>query len=1274
MALPLEKFIQQLEESGIVAGETLKDFLPPRASPQSAEELALELVRKKKLTRFQAEVVSKGKGKTLVLGNYVLMEKIGAGGMGQVYKARHLRMDRLVAVKVLPAAMTRDNAAIARFEREVKAAAKISHPNIVAAHDADCANGVHFLVMELVDGSDLSALVDKDGCLAVEAAVNYILQAAKGLEAAHAEGLVHRDIKPANLLLDKKGTVKILDMGLARLSSDNDAAAQAGLTSTGIVMGTVDYMSPEQAMDTKTADARTDIYALGCSLFYLLTGTTTYQGNTLMMKLLAHREQPIPSLRSSRAEVPEPLDAVFKKMVAKKVEDRYQTMTEVIAALEGCRCGQANTVAIQSSETGQPILVQDKSGSSPVMTLPSQTRETMVNSNISSTSKSVESSPVASFANFLDNLPSTPTKPIRTKTQPKKPVTKGANSLLKDQKKLLLIGAAVLGALFLLAGVVINMKTRSGDGTLVVTVTEPDADVEVLNEKNTVEMTRKGEDGPIKITVVPGKHRLRIQKDGFEIFTDSFEIKSGKTKSIRAELIPQVNAAVAGPVDSSNPLDDLKFVDIFNGRDLTGWIREGDQSNWKVDASKHVLTATGKGGGWLLSNNEYAEFVLRLEYQTEEGSNSGVAILASPADKEHLEVQIGQIAGWATGGVWSDLANTVDAGFIPVKQQAKEKSGDAWNSLEMNLHSRKLKIAVNGTEVLKLDVSELASRPNAYPAWKRTKGRIGLQSQKNAVRFRNIRIAEIAPQNSSSEKWNSPAFQQWVKDVQAMPAEKQLKAVSTKLMELNPGFDGKLANSYAQGPPSIVDGVVTQLKVYTDRLSDLSPLRALTGLQVLVCRGSSNIGTRANGGLFDLSPLKGMHLVRLECSQNLSLSDISPLAGMPLREIVCPGTNVSNLTPLIGMTLRVADFGQTPLFDLSPLKGMPLKDLNVLGTKVTNVEPLRGMDLDNLIFTPATILSGLDAIRRMKSLKSIGIGWDDKNKFTPDQFWKKYDAGEFKKPSKLAFQIPGFESWIKHVQAMPAEKQVEAVSKKLKELNPGFDGKLTDAGGVGTPVIEKDVVKSIGFLSNEVKDISPVRALTGLTDLSCSGSGIGKGKVSDLSPINDLKLASLRCDFTQVSNLSPLHEMPLTILSCVGSNVSHLMPLKGMPLKELYLDDAKKVYDLSPLDGMKITRISFGHSQVSDLTPLKNMKLEYLSFGETKVSDISVLRGMPLQGLLCHGTKVSDFSILKELPLKTLLFDFKPERDTEILRSIKTLETINNKSSAEFWKQVEKKK
>jgi len=358
MAVTLKQFMSQLGESGIFSAADAVAFQETQAAAsETAEDLAKLLVKHKKLTKFQAQMIYQGKGNRLLLGDYVILGEIGAGGMGQVYLAEHRRMERQVALKTLPTATIEDEQAIQRFHREVKAAAKLSHPNIVTTHDAGEAKGIHYIAMEHVQGVDLAELVKKQGALTVEVAANYILQAAKGLEFAHKKGVVHRDIKPANMLLDNEGTIKILDMGLARIDNEENPATQ--LTQDGSVMGTVDYMAPEQAQDTHTADARSDIYSLGCTLHFLLTGNSVYSGNTLVIRIMAHRDKPIPSLTAKHDHIPAGLDALFQKMVAKESTDRYQSMAEVISALESCGVlQQASSPSTVSSEPSDVALAE----------------------------------------------------------------------------------------------------------------------------------------------------------------------------------------------------------------------------------------------------------------------------------------------------------------------------------------------------------------------------------------------------------------------------------------------------------------------------------------------------------------------------------------------------------------------------------------------------------------------------------------------------------------------------------------------------------------------------------------------------------------------------------------------------------------------------------------------------------------------------------------------------------------------------------------------------
>ncbi|MFO0888271.1 MAG: protein kinase [Isosphaeraceae bacterium] len=269
------------------------------------------------------------------LDRYELLEELGAGGMGVVYKARHRALDRVVALKMMPGMVLRSEPSWQRFRQEVRALARLSHPNIIAAHDAEYDEGRPFLVMEFVPGEDLYRAVARRGPLPLAEAVDAIFQAARGLEHAHEKSVVHRDVKPSNLLQAADGTIKVLDLGLARLRSDaiGEATESRHPTRAGDVMGTAAYMAPEQTFDAGTVDLRADIYSLACTLHYLLTGRPPFQAADTVAQMVAHREAPIPSLRDARREVPPALDGLFRRMMDKQPDGRPSSMTEVIERL-----------------------------------------------------------------------------------------------------------------------------------------------------------------------------------------------------------------------------------------------------------------------------------------------------------------------------------------------------------------------------------------------------------------------------------------------------------------------------------------------------------------------------------------------------------------------------------------------------------------------------------------------------------------------------------------------------------------------------------------------------------------------------------------------------------------------------------------------------------------------------------------------------------------------------------------------------------------------------
>jgi serine/threonine protein kinase len=568
---------------------------------------------------------------------YRILRELGRGGMGVVYRAVQILMERHVAIKVINPSVLAYADALPRFQSEVKAAARLDHPNIVRAYDAEQVGGMHLLVMEYVEGTNLANLVQRKGPLPVALACHFIRQAALGLHHAYEQGMVHRDIKPQNLMVTPKGVVKILDFGLARLRGGGRGG---GITEAGSFMGTPEYVAPEQAADARAADTRSDIYSLGCTLFFLLTGRPPFVEETPVKLVLAHIEKPPPSVTALRPEVPPALAAVLVRMLAKDPAARYP----------------------QPAEVAQALVAFIKAGTKPAAPA-ADAKET----NLPPGPARQEETPEP-FAALADA-----TAPAERPKKPRAPAWYRRPSVLAGAGSAVL--AAGLGISLVVGGVFSKPKARdTGPGT---TVGEPDT----------------------------SRKRPALTADGFE--------------------------------------------SLINEKGLYGWfVERGDNRPWSVEQEAivaHGEWANGenwKTANYLLSDREFADFILRLEFNLEADASSALALRAIPGENNHPHISLADsnetgMTHWLRDDTW-----------VSPDRPAETKWAGEWNQLEVEVRGHTLRLTINGRPVVYtiLDAPGARCPDGSIPGLNRARGRIGLQKYRGTARFRNIQIKELRPE------------------------------------------------------------------------------------------------------------------------------------------------------------------------------------------------------------------------------------------------------------------------------------------------------------------------------------------------------------------------------------------------------------------------------------------------------------------------------------------------------------------------------------------------
>ncbi|MBW3597297.1 MAG: serine/threonine protein kinase [Planctomycetes bacterium] len=1235
--------IETLSDAGDTVAVSLRGTVRENVFAEEPEwRQALAFIQE--IGRSEASVGASGRPPLATVRDYRLLEEIGHGGMGTVYKAEHVRLKRIVALKLLPENRLKEAHAVARFAREMEAVGRLEHPHIVRAMDAGEHDGLHYLVMEFVPGLDLSRLVHRHGPLSAADACEIARQAAVGLQHAHEHGLIHRDVKPSNLMLTPAGEVKILDLGLALFGERPDAETE--LTNSGQLMGTVDYMAPEQADDSHLVDIRADIYSLGATLYKLLCGAAAFDGAKYptpirrIGALLTHNPQPIAERRD---DVPVELAAVAHRMLARDPNDRFSTPAEVAAALAPWTAGADLPGLVERASLGSPLSPTVAAGST----------EDMSRSLLDDTEAPAVPAPPPTAAPTA-SLPLWHGSPSRDST------TRSVVPLsVRPRRFVLTAAAAALALLGVLAAGAFAVRIATDKGELVIESTEPG-----------VEVTIRRHDGQSRdLELSQGRNETTIRSGEYEVIlkgadTDGLRVENNRFTLTRgAEAVVRIYSAVAG---SEHP-------DKANGtRRPTGdavanepssaprWQPTPEQQAFfdrvaklpaeeQVAAVRGMLMEVNPGFDGKVEHEIEAGHVVEIKFLTDQVTEiwpvRALAKLESlwgngtPERKGHLSDlrplagmplrrlelsdtrvrDLSPLAGMPLTSVvfvrtpiadLSPLAGMalthLDCGHTRVSDLSPLRGMplQELSLIRCRISDDDLALLQDRTELTKLNLHD--STGFSEEALRRCLPRLTrlreLQLNGTVVSDRTIASLTALPlvhlgvhhKEVSDESIGPLSTMRTLKELYlwgTAVTSQGVEALRRALPDCRIDWPPAPAGTWQPTPEqqAFFDGVAKlpaeeQVEAVRAKLMEVNPEFDGKVEHRIVHKHVTELRFLMEN-VTEIWPVRALaKLQSLGYSGAYGqgrLSDLEPLAGMPLSELYLHGTRVSDLSPLKGMPLTRLGLHDTQVSDFSPLQGMPLIGLELHQTQVSDLSPLEGM--------PLTYLNlGSTQVSDLSPLKGMPLKFLDCN----------------------------------HTH--------------VSDLSPLKGMPLT----------------SLSLHSTPVSDLSPLKGMP-LTSLDITVT-----RVADLTALQDLPLTSLWCADTRISDLSPLAGMPLSILHCENTRISDLSPLKGMPLWSLHFENTQ-VSDLSPLKGIPLTNLNCSGTGVSDLSPLAGMPLTRLVCYRTDVSDLSPLQDMPLTQLSCEGTDVSDLSPLAGAPLQALNITRTRVRDLSPLRGAASLTILD---------------